>query len=1271
MKLTRNAAVSSLIILAAVASTPLAFANSFDNGTTNLISSNTVYNSEVYVGYFNPDNTLIVTNDATLKVDEIILGNSDDSTNNTVTIIGNSRLIAGNANTNGLSTGGIVVGDADTNPGVSINNASTMNAEYLYIGYGTNDSGQVEVTGKGSELNIAQDAYIGYNGSDNDLDIGSGTAFNVDGDLFVGENSSNNTVNISGSLFVNTTNSINVTSNSSVVINSGGKLQIGGDVESGTIEDLGVEMKSGSTLELGGELTLSKNRIDDSHHVILNNDLSSETAEWQSSSVTIIGRDSSNNSLTFTNGATGTAGSILQVGQNNGANYNKLTVGGAGSTFTAEGPLSVGNSGKYNELNIIDGGQVDAQKSLIIGFSSDGTGNEVNVQSNGVLNVGADVIAGNNGGNSKFNVNHGQVTVGNDLALGVNSTGNRLTASGSNAQVNVTGDFTIGSEAGSAAATIRNTTDTDGSWAALFDGATMDVQNLTVGKDGSGSILTIRDEAVVNVSGNAVIGENSGDNYIFLEEGSNAQFNVSGDLTVGSDGDAGDNRFAVYGGTADIGGDLLVGANTNQHELTNYIHLQTTNAVLNVANAIRIGSVSSDNTMTLAEGATATAVDLLVGTYESSSNNIVTVKGDRSLLEVSGNLEIGSSTSGGNSVILEDGGTLDVTQTSIMIGSTNDALTVADGGILKTLGWDWDLQTGLATNITFEAGSTLHMSGVLSGTNKVEGGLNYVLDGAGASWDLGTSDLYIGDETSNNSLSLTNGVNLAIAGNAYVKNDGTFSIDSKSQAHIKGDYEQDSTSTLAIGVSSNQMTSGNINLVVDGNAEFGKTDDIENNPIIRIFDDGIGESNEVKIVQAGSLTIDGEEATAGNFEANIHSNLLFGFDVTLTNDVYTYIILNNFRELSLGDALNLEGQLLDVANEIDAMADDGVTNAVEMRTTIDGMTGSAATASLDNLYGEKMSSVPANNIINMGVQSVSEQLTMRADNTRNRSGSSITPAGANGPHTEEQELQGWISAFGTWGDQDAANGFDGYEADMTGFMVGADLSVAENILVGLAGGSSSATIDQNAGTSSDIKSLYGALYGSVGTHDWFGDISLIYSSSTVDSRMDSNFDTTAEYDAHNFAVMLGGGKEYVGKYLIFTPQASILANYYAQYSYEEESSDAVARKVYSFNQFYMQSSLGASLGMYTAAGDVTLKPEVSAYWMHEWNANDENLDYRLQGSSNRYTMQLQAPEKDIIKLGIGSSAKIGEYLELRADLDTRFGKDYSDYTLLGSLRYQF
>jgi outer membrane autotransporter protein len=167
------------------------------------------------------------------------------------------------------------------------------------------------------------------------------------------------------------------------------------------------------------------------------------------------------------------------------------------------------------------------------------------------------------------------------------------------------------------------------------------------------------------------------------------------------------------------------------------------------------------------------------------------------------------------------------------------------------------------------------------------------------------------------------------------------------------------------------------------------------------------------------------------------------------------------------------------------------------------------------------------------------------------------------------------------------------------------------------------------------------------------------------------FDTTSSYDARNMAIYFGGGKEIIGNYLIITPQASLLGNYYSQDGYEEKSTTAVARKVDSFDTLYIQSAVGCNVGFYSNIGDLTVKPEFRAFWLHEFNAQDENLGYALVGGTGSYTMQLQSPEADILRLGGGLSAKLGEYLELRADLDARMASGYSDYTLLGSLRYQF
>ena len=1536
-------ALMCIVTLAVAFCADHAFANSFDDGMAHTNSSDTTYNEPLYVGLFNPDNTLVVDSDSTLKVEKLVISSGEDSTNNLVSVVGGARLIAGESSTNGLTTGGIVVGDASGDSALTVNHASKLEGEYLYIGFGTNDSGKIELDGEGTEMAIAQDAYVGYAGSTNSVEIGDGAAMNIGGVLTVGLNSSNNHVNVSGTLFVNSTNDINVVdtdSDNGIHVKNGGTLQVGGDVETGTLADLGIDMQGKSTLELGGELTLSGNKIDDGHNVILNNTLSTHAATWQSSSLAIIGETTSYNSFTFTNGASGTASNHLLVGYAETANHNELNVGGTGSTFTATTDMAIGGSGKYNELNVADGGQVDAQGSLYIGYNTSATGNQANIGSNGVLNVVGDVLVGANGGSNKFNIDHGRVSVTNDFILGSGSANNRYNQT--NGTNTVAGGFIIGrteDATGKTGHVDDDAVETTGNLAIVGTNSTLDIQqNLTVGLEGGGSILTIRDGGTVNVSNDVVIGETVGDNYIYLQRGSNTQFNVTGNLVVGKEG--GSNRFAAYGGTADIGGSLYLGASTNQHEIKNFIHLETTHAVLNVAGAIHIGASNSVNTLDLAKGATASAQDLFVGAYEGVSNNVVTVTGDDSLLSVSNQLAIGSNSGSNNAVNVGSGGILFVLNpTNIVIGTTatndlNNRLNINSGGTLHTIDWDY---AAVSTNIVLDSGSTLELDGVFSGTNQLDGGFELALNGATATpnWNTGTNVLYVGYETdgntltikegglattttnlivgnsskstgntlsvtglssrveignhlivgntgssgnamdilgggqinatnnfilgsasdsnsgllegfagtnsalnvmgdltvglkgdgnelqissnavvavdglatigsdsdnnilrltgsnavlnvasnlvvgaktatgnkleitkgaatldndliigshtngndnvvtvsgsnstlnvgndlivgdigTGNSLVITDGATNNIANNAWIglasadnwieargtnsllmvgnnlyvgstneassgsrlgayeaarifiggnlsmSTNGTIEIDYGAQIEVGNDYNQGEFSALSIRISTNSAIT---NLVVAGTANFAE------DTIISVTSDGTiselvdedGNTNKIErtIVAAGTLMIADQDATTDLLHSSINfqTNALVDFSYTVTNDT---IFLDNFIKRSWADAAGLEGMLAKVADEIEGMAamSNEFAQAMDLKFQ-DGVTD--INKAMNDYYGKKPSSAPMHNVVNQGIGLLASELTVRSDTTRKRATAPV-PSGASGPHAWNQELQGWIAGYGSWGTKDGADGFHGYDANLSGFVIGADLAVSKNILVGLAGGSNYGDVDKNNGASGDTKTTYGAAYASVGTKDWFLDSSVIYGSSSINNTLGDVFDTTASYDARNLAFYLGGGKEIIGKYLVITPEASLLANQYEQDAYDEKSSDAVARSVDSFDALYVQSSLGCSLGLYTAMGEVVLKPELRAHWLHEFSG-EESLPYRLIGGDGTpYNMLLQAPEEDILKLGAGIAAKMSEYLDLRFDLDTRLGSDYSDYTVTGSLRYQF
>ncbi len=936
-----------------------------------------------------------------------------------------------------------------------------------------------------------------------------------------------------------------------------------------------------------------------------------------------------------------------------GADNNQVNIGN-GATFEVLGLLTVGATNTQNNAIAVDGESTLKVSSLTnINIAGD---NQIII--NGTLQADGTVTT-SLVGDKNITMNSGSKILVDNTLLGNIDGGYSVVLNESAAWTPLQDeDAQIGFSSSGNSLSFNNSTD-----------FTMTDHALIVGAEFNQNTLNILDDAKLTAT-EINVGKNGSSNILNIEN--NAELSMTNGTLI-----AGKNNLA----------------NSNQINLKD-------EGILTVAN-LTVGSAGKNNRY-IQSGGTATVLgDLTLGEKSSSEGNRISVSGSDAILAINKQLFVGSSTSSNNTVTIFNGGTLFASaQTNIVMGTAkNNTLTVANGGILKTYDWDFDQMTESATNIAFASGSTLHLLGVLSGTNMVEGGMNFVLDGSingtNATWNTGTNALYVGSTSANNSLTLTNGASastlkdlyigtlkneykpnslnvmggsfLKVGGDAYVGHANTLKIDSTSRVYVNGNYEQGDYAILEIGISSNQVQP---NLLVEKNAEFSGMLNT-NYPIFKIFNEGVGASNIITIVKAGSITVDGQTATSRDIKANIDTNLLFGFNVTVSNDLdYSYIVLDDFIIHSWKEYLS--GQSLDVITEIDSLSN---STAIAMVNILTGMDPKTASKTADSYYGEKMSSTPAHNTINLGLQSVAEQLTKRVDNTRARMSAAHAgmnaPTGAAGPHKKGQELQGWMTGFKSRSGKSADSGFDGYDGDMGGFLIGIDFSVADGILVGVAGGRGTSSIDKDNGASSDTSTSFGSLYASAGASDWFADASFIYGGSSVDTKLGSTFNTTANYDARNIALYFGGGKEIIGKYLIFTPQASLLGNLYSQDAYQETSTEALPRKVDSFDTFYLQSAVGCNVGFYSTVGELTVKPEFRAFWLHEFNAKEEDLAYSLVGVTGSYNMQLQSPESDILKLGGGVSAKLGEYLELRADLDARLASGYSDCTLLGSIRYQF
>ena len=114
-----------------------------------------------------------------------------------------------------------------------------------------------------------------------------------------------------------------------------------------------------------------------------------------------------------------------------------------------------------------------------------------------------------------------------------------------------------------------------------------------------------------------------------------------------------------------------------------------------------------------------------------------------------------------------------------------------------------------------------------------------------------------------------------------------------------------------------------------------------------------------------------------------------------------------------------------------------------------------------------------------------------------------------------------------------------------------------------------------------------------------------------------------------------------------------------------------AKEVEAFDRWSYQSILGAEIAIPTYGLSFDLDTELRGYWLHEFNDDDEIVNYTLIDSTQTGKFMMRAPESDAVQLGIGAVAKFDNGLQLRADVDGQWSKNYYSAVFSGALLYEF
>jgi outer membrane autotransporter protein len=379
---------------------------------------------------------------------------------------------------------------------------------------------------------------------------------------------------------------------------------------------------------------------------------------------------------------------------------------------------------------------------------------------------------------------------------------------------------------------------------------------------------------------------------------------------------------------------------------------------------------------------------------------------------------------------------------------------------------------------------------------------------------------------------------------------------------------------------------------------------------------------------------------------------------------------------SVGEAFN------DVVTE---GLDDTDDDMNEVLTAIEGLDE----ATINGAYNQMMpqDALGQAEIIRNAMNQYSESVFGRMDNVRNGRQyamsadsryllASMDNAMALPPKTDE--WMPFAKGFGVWGDRNAESDIAGYQYNIYGMAGGVDKLVSDNTLIGISVAGSRANIDYSqAGTSSDIDSMFCSLYGSYFVDDWHVGLTLGYGHSWYDSQRSITFtdpDRRAESDhqGNSYSAAVELGKNLGDKSMILEPVAGIGYTAVQESGYTEKGADALNLKVDSTTADGIYGKLGVRVAKEFRPEQnpgMILVPNVSAFWVHDFADRVELSSSFVGGGS--FTTQGLEPMRDTFNIGAGLNVYYNKNLRLFVDYGWQSASNFNSNTVQLGAQWSF
>ncbi|WP_167376707.1 autotransporter outer membrane beta-barrel domain-containing protein [Pseudomonas guineae] len=278
--------------------------------------------------------------------------------------------------------------------------------------------------------------------------------------------------------------------------------------------------------------------------------------------------------------------------------------------------------------------------------------------------------------------------------------------------------------------------------------------------------------------------------------------------------------------------------------------------------------------------------------------------------------------------------------------------------------------------------------------------------------------------------------------------------------------------------------------------------------------------------------------------------------------------------------------------------------------------------------------------------------------------SEVLLADTNNAYVDPEQLAGsaryglWMKAFGSSSNQDIRDGYSGYDANTSGFSLGADTRLKNDWIVGGALTYAKTNVglnDLRNGDSSDLNTYQFTGYASRDFGPWYLDAMLAYARQEFETQRYTGLGSVAKGD---FSGNQWSGKVEAGypialtDQLTLTPLAGLELSYLDIDSYTEKDAGALSLDVDKQSGDTSNSLLGARLEMVIPMDrGYSLTPSAHTVWRHQLQSSSIDTTAAFLGGGGSFTTPGQDLQRDNYTMGVALDLRQGDGSSVSLQLD--------------------